>query len=180
MNRRSRQACVILRFATTVILVMTALGCTKTGKAVRVDSAGDLMRAVDTADQITVTQHSYRYDAYDSKEAESYRQVTYAVKELSPRQRKHLSGIVGALPAGIPDAAPACIFNPHHTFRFFEQGKLTSKLQVCFECPQVRWDGSDKELVTALHGELRAYVAWIGMHPDANWHALAKQYGAIK
>lgn len=179
MNSSFGRVSRVRLLAASFVLFVSILGCSKLGLG-RVDYAGDLIAAIGDADRITVTQHSYRHDAHEAEEAANYRGIIYAKKELSPSERAHFTSVLRALPTGTPDAVPGCIFNPHHSFHFYKAGKLASTMQVCFECAQVKWDGTNKEVITALHGGLREYVAAIGMQPEADWHALAIKHGAIR
>lgn len=167
--------------------LLFALLCTACSKAERTDS-GDgqlyinaLTDAVLKADRIVVTEHSNIYDVLGSSTQQpsekDYRPVIYSTHELSLTERTDFLDFIKKLKPDTQDAFAACIFEPHHTVTFFQQGRRASTMRICFTCGQVEWDGSNKTPPWSLIPMLKNMIGKIGMKDERDWNALATAAG---
>ena len=139
---------------------------------------GALAEIIQRSDRISVTEHSYEYDAYDTEAGRSLipDEVVYGTRELDASQEGLFLSTIQALDPKTQDAFAACIFEPHHTVRFYTAGKLTSTMKICFECGQVEWDATKTTPPWSLPSGLATFINGIGFSPDRDWAALAKQH----
>ena len=137
-----------------------------------------LVTAIDTANEIIVTEHSNEFDAYDMKAGESLIpvDVVYQRVTLTAEQRRDFSQRINALPAVKQEAFSACIFEPHHTITFLQKGTKTRELRVCFECAQVDWDATTLTPPWSIYPGLAKFVDSIGLHSDRDWQAVAREH----
>lgn len=134
-----------------------------------------LSDAIRQADRIVVTEHSFKYDAYDMDNGKSLlpQTVVYKTVELNPAQRDAFLSTVEQLDSKTQDAFAACIFEPHHTIHFHAKGKLRSTMQICFACGQVQWDEGSATPPASLYRGLDAAIKAMGLEPTRDWPALA-------
>ncbi|SFK34729.1 hypothetical protein [Lysobacter sp. cf310] len=149
----------------------------------RTDSSGleyrnQLAEAIRQSDRIVLTEHSYPYDAYDSQAGKSLipDEVVYATRELSGDQSDAFLSTVQGLDPQTQDAFAACIFEPHHTLRFYAGGELVSTMEICFKCAQVKWDATDLAPPWSLLSGLATVVQGAGFSPERDWAGLAEQH----
>lgn len=147
------------------------------------DSSGaeyrnQLAEMIRRSERIVVTEHSYAFDAYDSKAGKSLipDEVVYGTHELSGGQADFFLDTVNGLDPRTQDAVTACIFEPHHTIRFYAADESVSTMKICFKCAQVEWDGSELDPPWALCTGLAAVVKAAGFSPERDWQALAQQH----
>ncbi|MEO7495254.1 MAG: hypothetical protein ABIT83_13330 [Massilia sp.] len=141
-----------------------------------------LASAVQKSDRIVITEHSIGYDVLDEKTQPQlpvgYVPIIYAEHALTNSERSTFLVMIRAT-APKPEAAePACIFEPHHTISFYSGKVKTSTMQICYQCGQVEWDGTNKQRPWALISTLKWLAASAGMKADRDWIALAK--GGVK
>ena len=136
-----------------------------------------LVAAIDSAERIVVTEHSSEYDGDDEKAREALRAepVFYATKELSQAQRAAFRATIAKLDPAIPDAFAACIFEPHHTVTFFNANQQPSEMLICFECGDVRWEGTSSTAPESLIGGLGRLISSVGLPTHRDWRALAEK-----
>jgi hypothetical protein len=180
MNISCQSTISLLRRVCIGLCVLAVSGCVKFDPPSSSGYADDLIDAIQSADRIVVSEHTDRNDVHSEEEEATYKEVTFATRELSPAQRGEFVSILKGLAPEIQDAFPACVFNPHHTIRFYRGGKLKSAVEICFGCGQVEWDGTGKTPPWALYAGLNQFVSSIGLRTKADWHAAAKDAGAIK
>jgi hypothetical protein len=135
--------------------------------------------AIAHADRIVVSEHSSDVDS-DQESISSYKPVTYREITMTPAQKAMFASNIGAMPPATQDAFPACIFNGHHTIKFYAGQKLTSTMEICFECGQIRWNGSQNNPPWALSSTLKAVIENLGLSPKRDWYALAKSRPATR
>lgn len=135
-----------------------------------------LADAIDSADHIVVTEHSFEYDAFDGNSDKPLLpdDIVYDARELDASQRRSFRAAVAGVDPAKPDAVPACVFAPHHTIRFYAAAKLVSTMKICFQCGQVEWDANRGSAPPALVGGLHDLVRGIGLRPERDWAALAR------
>jgi hypothetical protein len=132
----------------------------------------DLLTAIYSADEITVTEHSSMVDYLrPERNPDDYKEKSYTVVIVSPSEKRELIEIVGALKTKTQEAFPACIFDPHHRIALYSKGKLASTMELCFECGQIEWDGTRQTPPWSIYGGMKTFIAGIGLHPKAEWWA---------
>lgn len=137
-----------------------------------------LAEAIRHSDRIVLTEHSYPYDAYDSKAGKSLvpNEVVYGTREFDRGQTESFLATVEGLDPRTQNAVTACIFEPHHTLRFYAKGELVSTMGICFKCAQVKWDATDLTPPWSLLSGLSAVVKVAGFSPERDWADLAEQH----
>lgn len=135
----------------------------------------DLIRAIEKADKIVVTEHSNQFDFYDYKISNviPHDEVTYETVVLSEQDTLKFKKIVKAVPNEMPEAIAACLYDPHHTVRFFSGDKLMSTLDVCFGCGRERWNGTKHNPPVYFNEGMRKFIQGIGLKPGRKWKELA-------
>ncbi len=140
----------------------------------------ELLSAVRQADVITITEHSHMTDYLrPDRGVDGYKEKIYAVVKISQSEKRGLIDIVSSLDPKTQDAFSACIFEPHHRLAFYRSGKLTSTMEVCFECGQIEWDGTSQRPPWAIFDGMRAYISSIGLHPKSDWWARYESQVAV-
>ncbi|WP_313143091.1 hypothetical protein [Stenotrophomonas sp.] len=135
----------------------------------------DLARVARDADRIVVVEHSFRYDTNNSSNSATspaerrYREAVLAGADKQP----FLSTLEGIDPY-VSDWTTACIFEPHHRFEFYKGKKRTRTLEVCFQCGELRWDGTRNPVPQAFYAGLEPFIESLGMQPERDWQALAR------
>ena len=137
-----------------------------------------LAEMIRRSERIVVTEHSYPFDAYDTKAGKSLipDEVVYGTRELSGREVDFFLDTVNGLDPSTQDAFAACIFEPHHTIRFYTAAESVSTMKICFKCWQVEWDGTELAPPWALYTGLAAVVKEAGFSPERDWASLAQPH----
>ncbi|MFZ6874060.1 hypothetical protein ACO0LF_18540 [Undibacterium sp. Di27W] len=137
----------------------------------------ELIKAIETADKIVVTEHSDKYDFFDRKNYVflPQEQLTYQTVILTQQETVKFKRFVNAVPARTRYLIAACIFEPHHTIRFYAQDELLSTLQICFKCGAQEWDGSKYEPPQEIISAYFSLIKAIGLHPETNWRQVATE-----
>jgi hypothetical protein len=137
-----------------------------------------LVAAIDSAERIVVSEHSFKYDAPDDKGEEVLRAnpIVYGTQELSQEQRAAFKATISKLDPATPEAFAACIFEPHHTVTFFRSNEEPSAMLICFECGDVRWKSTSSTAPESLIGGLGELVESVGLEPFRDWRALAREH----
>lgn len=130
------------------------------------------------ADSIIATEHSSELDLYDfeASKSEIPEQIVYATRELSEAQRKFFLETIESLDPKTQDEFAACVPIVHHTFKFYQHDELVDTVDVCFQCGQVEWSGTEATPPSALYTGLAAVVEHIGLSPTRDWPLLARQH----
>ena len=138
----------------------------------------DLQNMIQLADNIVVTEHSFMYDLMDDQLNKSLipDQIIYGTKTLSKVQKLQFLATVNELKSELAGTPSACIFEPHHTVVFLANGKLIGKMEICFGCGQIEWNGTPKNLPQSLYVALAGFIKYIGFVPTQNWMELAKKH----
>ena len=156
----------------------------QTSEAIQIDGRqgreyrDDLSGMIRRSDRIVVTEHSYQYDAYDMDAGKSLipDEIVYGARELNQQQKEFFLSTVDRLDPKTQDAFPACIFEPHHTVQFYLDGKLSSTMEICFQCGQVEWDATKASPPWSLYSGLATFIDGIGFKAERDWHTLAKSH----
>ena len=130
----------------------------------------DLLAAIQNADVITIAEHSDMIDYWrPDRSVDGYKEKIYEVVQISQTEKRGLIEMVRSLDTTTQNAFAACTFNPHHRIAFYKDGKLTSTMEVCFECGDIEWKGSSQLPPWSIYGGMKAYISSIGLHPKAEW-----------
>jgi len=136
-----------------------------------------LVAAIRSADSIRLTEHSHWTD-FPGPLNQRDKAPFYAYRSQTLSQEATVAFLEKAenlSPATI-DYFAACIFAPHHTIEFQKEGKITSTMEICFKCGQLKWDASAERQPEKLMELLEKFVSESGYEPDRDWEALAKQH----
>lgn len=136
-----------------------------------------LVAAAATADRIVVSEHASGMEhmvAGDESTWVDGPMTVYREKELSPAARTEFLKRLRAMPSKEPEFALACVPEYHHSITFYSAQKQPSRLLICFQCGQTRWDGSGEAEPDALIPVLAATVEIVGFELERDWKGLAK------
>jgi hypothetical protein len=184
MSTKLHRFVLIVGIALSIVIPAAAApssGNEASGQAVPADTQGQrylwaLINAIDKAEAIVVTEHSYRTDAMDRLGPKKSVQRVYASRTLSQAQIAAFRADLAALDPTTQTWFSACMFEPHHTVTFFRAGKAHSALEICFECAQVEWPGMSDMPPESLNRGLYAFISRIGLQPKRDWRALALEH----
>jgi hypothetical protein len=160
-------------------LLLTLVSCTLAACSTEGGQyKAELVKTIQRADRIVVTEHSYEYDLFDSQHHISLMpdEVVYNRWELTGEQKNELLITVKDMSSSTQSEFSECIFEPHHTFLFYSDDKLLSTMEICFRCLEVEWDGSKLTPPGALYSGLGAFLRRIGSEPTRDWTAVAQAY----
>lgn len=130
----------------------------------------DLSRAIQNADEITITEHSSLWDYYrPGTRREDYKEKIYGFVKLTPEQKTKLFKDVSGMSSETQNAFASCIFEPHHRIAFYRGGHLKSAMEICFKCGQVEWNGSTQTQPWSLYEGMSRFISDIGLRPSADW-----------
>lgn len=136
----------------------------------------DLARASQEADRIVLVEHSYIYDNSDVDiDSKLLPERKYKELVLTGSEKDRFNSMVAGVDPYESMYVSACIYEPHHRFEFYRGSKLFNTLEVCFRCAQLEWDGSNNREPQAFYQALGTFVKSVGLQPERDWHALAKQ-----
>ena len=137
-----------------------------------------LVETIRHANQIIVTEHSDLFAAYRraNRKFPTPAEVVYGTRKLSDEQKQLFLSTVEALDPGTQVVYPLCIFEPHHTIRFYVDDKVVSTMFICFKCNQVEWTRTGLRPPESLYSGLAAVIKEIGLSPKRDWEALARQH----
>ena len=135
-----------------------------------------LISAIESADKITVTEHSSKLDLLDDPNSiqSVAEDIEYQVVSLDGASKKKFSALMHDMNEKTQNSFPGCIFQAHHTVRFFSGERVTSTMRICFECGQVQWDGASRVPPRALYSALSDFILSVGFKPKQDWRARAR------
>lgn len=130
------------------------------------------------ADRIVISEHSNGVDAWDSHAGKSLvpDEVVYETRELSAEDTREFLAVVEDMNPGTMAGTWLCEPDPHHTIDFYTGPDRISRMDVCFTCGWIGWDATDAETPLAIYAGLAKVVERVGLHPHADWSALAKAH----
>jgi hypothetical protein len=129
-----------------------------------------LLRVIQQSQKIVVTEHASSFETGTEKP------VVYVLRELSPGQIAQLAKIVDGLSPDARRGEPLCIFDGHHTMKFYRANAIPEQMDICFACGQIEWSGAAGKAPIALVDGLARFVETIGMSAKRDWAALAKEH----
>ena len=136
----------------------------------------ELAQAARKADRVVIVEHSYVHDNSDIDiHTKFLPERKYKEVALTGPAKETLASSVAAIDPYVSMYASACIYEPHHRFEFYRKSKRINTLEVCFSCAQLEWDGAKKTEPQAFYQGLSKFIETVGLQPERDWHALAKQ-----
>lgn len=138
-----------------------------------------LVAAIRSSDSIRLAEHSHWSDFSHLDDEDPANQAPvylYRSQTLPDASRATFLKKAEDLPPDTINYFAACIFAPHHTIEFQKEGKVTSTMEICFQCGQVEWTGApDERLPEHLIRMLEEFVSESGYEPDRDWRTVADQ-----
>lgn len=146
-----------------------------------------LVTEIDGSARIDLVEHSW-YHMSKSEDGESgliQEPIEFRRISLSQQQRRELSEIIRHTnPAPKYSGCPGSL-EVHHTVEFWREGKIHSRIDLCFGTLQVdRYLGHDmtsppvnEPYPEELLQRMRKWIVSLGMDPAADWQRLAEQAG---
>jgi hypothetical protein len=135
-----------------------------------------LLDAIQNADKIMIKEHSDKIDFFNLiPEFEIAPYYIYALKELNTGEKILFLDDVRKLKGVAKKDIKDCIFEPHHTIDFYENGLLKSTMRISYKCGDIKWNGSNLQASQDVFGALTAVINRAGMQTERPWDALAKQ-----
>lgn len=138
----------------------------------------DLIHAIDISDRVVVTEHSYQFDSWDDNLNKSLIPVNiiYKKREITSGDKRHFLKIIKTLDGEIQHKHSLCAFEPHHSIDFYENGKLSSTMDICFTCNEIEWKGSKANPPLSLYSGLETLINDLGMESKKDWIAESKKH----
>lgn len=132
----------------------------------------DLLTAIRQSSKIVVTEHSSEMDFIEAGQAATQKERVYRSVTLTSRDRENFINAIEQVSDATSQLVSACIFDPHHTVYFLVQGKLSSKLDVCFECSQQQWNATKHTPPADIYGGLAQFIKSVKLNPEREWVSL--------
>ncbi len=132
----------------------------------------DLIKAIRQSSKIVVTEHSSEIDFIQAGQSPTQKEIVYRSVTLTQRDRENFVAAIEQVSDEPQRAFAACVFDPHHTVYFYTQGKLSSKLAVCFECSQQEWKATKHRPPAAIYGGLAQFIKSVKLSPEREWVSL--------
>lgn len=134
----------------------------------------ELSQAIKSADKITIEEHSFWEDFkggdldVDVRIAPKY---TYRSRTLSAADRSFFASQVDNLSGSTKRYDhEGCMFAPHYTIQFYENGVKSSRAQVSYRCEDFQWKhGTDHTQSKNLFRALSAVIKRAGFNPSSDW-----------
>lgn len=137
----------------------------------------DLISDVLKAHQINVVEHSYRSDFHDSqgKIIRNPPHIEYKRTELTPEQKVGFHVVLEKMAESPKKWVSFCVFQPHHSIELISDNGRKSVIQICFECGDTEWDGSDGSVPEEFQKVVQQFIVPLGFQVSRDWQELAKQ-----
>ncbi len=134
------------------------------------------LHAIQRADRIVVKEHADKPDFWD-EEAEQLvgvREILYGEKTLDATQKESLLKTTQSMDDATQMMFAFCGPVWHHSIEFYSGEDLDSRMQICFECYQISWEGSRHTPPGAIYKSLTAFIETLGFSAKRDWKTLAK------
>ena len=131
--------------------------------------------AVIEADSIVVTEHSHPSDLDNSLLATrvDIPKYIYKQKKLNFNERTTFVKDVQKL-KGRVRSTTRCIFVPHHSIELYKGGKPTSVMEICYDCGEIKWNGSQVKASGDMFDAVTPLLKRSGMKVHRDWHSIAE------
>ncbi|MGJ8658016.1 MAG: hypothetical protein ACSHX6_16330 [Akkermansiaceae bacterium] len=135
-----------------------------------------LAKAIEVADRVVIKEHSHKVDFFGTAAGiYSPPEYVYAQKELSPGEKIMFLESVRKLKGEVDNENTYCLFEPHHTIEFYEQGQLKSSMEICYKCSDIQWNGSSEESSKDVFDALTPAIRRAGMETERDWDTMAEE-----
>ncbi|MES2041426.1 MAG: hypothetical protein V4495_26715 [Pseudomonadota bacterium] len=134
----------------------------------------DLINAIRQSSKIIVTEHSSELDFIQAGQAATPKEKVYRTVTLTTRDRENFIAAIEHVSDKTQQAFSACVFDPHHTVYFYAQGKLSSKLDICFACSQQQWDATKHTPPADIHEGLAQFIKSVKLDTEREWANLVR------
>jgi len=174
-----------------LLLSMSCAGCDRRTDALKGSGANieqsqeareykqELLATLQKSNRVVVTEHSSEYDLPSQRQGDKLiprEEILYRTLELDRQQKQQFESMVSALDEKPPSLRPSCIFEGHHTIRFYSGSALLSTMNICFRCGEIEWDATQKTEPEELEDGLERFFKQIGFQPKRDWAALAAEH----
>jgi len=134
-----------------------------------------LAEAISNADKIVFKEHSHKVDFFGVGAGENQApHYVYRTKELSYNERSLFLEGVRNLRGVSKNTRTLCIFVPHHTIDFYEEGRLKSSMKISYKCFDIEWNGTTLEASKDVFNAISPAIVRAGMDTHRSWDVLAK------
>jgi hypothetical protein len=138
----------------------------------------DLMLALEKADRILLVEHSCWVDFLSEANATTKEPPRYEYRtvDLSESAKTvFIQGVRHLKPKRVAWTS-ACLFEDHHSIRFYERNMLKSTMKLCFKCSQVSWDGSKAGEPDGFMQVASSIFLAKGFELKKDWQEMAQKY----
>lgn len=133
-----------------------------------------LERSIARADKIVIEEHSDKSDfAGTLSDSSSAPRYVYGTHQMSAAEKDALLNDVRRLNPQLRTDYSNCVMKPHYTIDFYEQGWLSSKLKVSYDCQNVSWNGSNATVPANILSAVAPAIQRAGFTNSKNWKAAA-------
>ena len=133
-----------------------------------------LEAAIMGAEQIVVEEHSATSDFHGIEGITKTPTYRYAKRVLTLEQKARLLANVRAMHPSTRTLFTRCTFVPHHTISFSSAGQTTSRIKICYQCGDVKWNGSSATEPANILSALTPTIQAVGMQTSRDWKRLAQ------
>jgi len=131
--------------------------------------------AVTEADVVVVREHSHSSDLNSSLVARNkISEYTYIKKELNFNERMTFVKEVNALKGRARNITTDCLFVPHHSVELYKNGNLSSVMEICYNCGEIKWNGSKLKASGDMFDAVTPLLKRSGMKVHRDWHSKAE------
>jgi len=131
--------------------------------------------AVTEADTVIVREHSHVSDLNSSLTTRTkIPRYTYIEKELNFNERMSFVKDVQKLKGRARNITTVCLFEPHHSIELYRGGKLTSVMQMSYNCGEIKWDGSRGKASGDMFDAVTPLLKRCGMKVHRDWQSKAE------
>jgi len=135
-----------------------------------------LVNTIENADKIVITEHSHKVDFFGTIPGlENTPHYSYARKVLSAGEQVLFLANVRNLKGLAKSENTSCLFVPHHTLDFYEEGLLKSSMQICYKCSDITWNATHYKASEDVFQALTIAITGAGMQTHRTWDEIAKQ-----
>ena len=135
-----------------------------------------LETAIKNADKLVISEHSHRTDFFGTEIGmEGAPEYIYAKKTLTLGEKILFLEEVRGLENGVKSSQLDCLFEPHHTIDFYEDGHIMSSMEICYECNEIQWSLTDSGASLDVLDVISKTLKRVGMKTERAWENLAKQ-----
>lgn len=147
----------------------------------------ELLDTIKQCDRIEVVEHSHFTDDNSGKYGRSVGEMEarvpyyeYGRADLNAQAKAAFLKSASDLGTVQTEGGWRCIYQPHHTIRFYQRGELYSTMEICFTCSQVAWYGDYYAYPVGMMDVLRAAVSSCRFKPEKDEIFWRERYEAAR